>query len=178
MPQSAHFPSCGHDGAVRCAEPTYAAGSTTSDSQAERAARSAEQNAPAGGKAVYCLSDSEREFAGVVRLDLAGLRVDAIAQPEHEVEYVAESRDGRYLAWVVNLGGANQIMLRDMRAGTTRQAPGLPTGVISPAPDVSGLVFAPDGARIAFSFSTPRRSRSHRLARPGTARRWSRGPWG
>ncbi|MEP7199142.1 MAG: S9 family peptidase [Chloroflexota bacterium] len=122
-----------HSGAVRYARPVYAA----------------------DGKSVYCACDMDREYAGVMQLDRSDLSQNPVALPEHEVELVAASRDGRYLAWTINQDGAHQIMLHDLASGTTRPSPALPLGVVSSLPDMAGLVFSPSGQQLAFSFSTP-----------------------
>lgn len=111
----------------------------------------------ADGRAVYCLCDLEREFTGVVTLDLSDLSISSVAEPNAEVEFLAVSKDGRYLAWATNVEGAHTLHCRDLHSGETRQAPGLATGVVSPL-DFTPPVFSPDANQLAFSFSTPRRT--------------------
>lgn len=109
------------------------------------------------GKSIYCLCNLNREFSGVMQLDLADLSLNPIAQPEHECEYMTLSPDGKYLAWSVNRDGANQIVVRDMQSGQMRET-NLPVGVVCPTPDLSGITFAPTSDKIAFTFSSPTRS--------------------
>src|SRR5262249_51788169 len=103
------------------------------------------------GKAVYCTSTAGgRDRHGLAKIDVATGRLAYLDTPEHEVEEVAASPKGRWLAWLVNVGGKSELRLRDLATGQTRVAPGLPLGV------ASGLVFAPDDGRLAFGFDGPR----------------------
>src|SRR5690606_13770305 len=63
--------------------------------------------------------------------DLAQGQLGFIETPEHDVEQVALSPDGRYLAWVVNEGGYSRINVRDLIAGTDLVVPALPPGLQS-----------------------------------------------
>lgn len=124
-----------HVGDVRYGEPVYAA----------------------DGQNVYCLCDLDREFAGVVKLSLTDLTLTLIAQPEADVEWLSLAPDGKTLAWAANLDGAHRLYGCDLSTGETRQPANLPIGVVSPVFDANP-VFSPDSTRLAFSFSTPRRT--------------------
>jgi dipeptidyl aminopeptidase/acylaminoacyl peptidase len=103
------------------------------------------------GKTVFCVSThGGRDLAGLAQIDVTSSRVSFADSPNHEVEAVAGSRRGRWLAWLVNVDGKSELHLRDMQAGVTHDLGGLPLGVISQ------LVFAPDETRLAFVFDGPR----------------------
>jgi dipeptidyl aminopeptidase/acylaminoacyl peptidase len=120
-----------HNGEVRYGQPAYSA----------------------DGQAVYCRCDLEREFMGVARLNLGDLSWSPVAQPQAEIELLAVSRDGRYVAWAINVAGAHTLHCLDLRSNETHQLSSLPTGVISPL-DFAAPVFSPHSNRLAFSFST------------------------
>jgi dipeptidyl aminopeptidase/acylaminoacyl peptidase len=105
----------------------------------------------ADGRSIYCVSTAqERDLAGLARIDVASGKSTSLETPGHEVEGVLPSPRGRWLAWLVNAGGASQLRLTDLQSQRTRSAPGLPLGV------VSGLAFAWDDRRLAFAFNGPR----------------------
>jgi dipeptidyl aminopeptidase/acylaminoacyl peptidase len=105
----------------------------------------------ADGKAVYCSStEGGRDLAGLARIEVASGKLTYLDKSEHEVGSVAASRRGRWLAWLVNVGGKSELRVRDLKTGKTRTMPGLPLGVIS------HLEFAPDDTRLAFVFNGPR----------------------
>jgi dipeptidyl aminopeptidase/acylaminoacyl peptidase len=114
----------------------------------------------ADGQAIFCACDLGRDLTALMRLDLNDLTLSVIAAPDHEVDFIAPSPDGRAVAWAQNVEGAHQLMLSDLVTGQTRPAP-LPTGVILTAPtdfESNGLVFAPDSGAVAFAFSTATRT--------------------
>ncbi len=57
--------------------------------------------------------------------------------------------DGRYLAWVVNEGGASRLFARDLTSGESVSLPELPEGVISL------LEAAPSGTKLGLRLSRP-----------------------
>ncbi|HEX3302342.1 MAG TPA: S9 family peptidase [Thermomicrobiales bacterium] len=83
----------------------------------------------ADGSGFYVISDEGREFAGLAFWDLKeGMRwVDA---PDADVENVALSGDGRYLAWIVNQEGYSALKVRDLRSNRDVALPEMPKGVI------------------------------------------------
>jgi dipeptidyl aminopeptidase/acylaminoacyl peptidase len=104
----------------------------------------------ADGKRIYCSSNAGRDLAGLAQIDVASGKLTHLETPEHEVETVAASPQGRWLAWLLNVGGRSELKLRDLRAGKTVSAPGLPLGV------VHSLAFAQDDSKLAFGFDGPR----------------------
>jgi dipeptidyl aminopeptidase/acylaminoacyl peptidase len=105
----------------------------------------------ADGKSVYCLSTAGgRDRIALARIETATGRLTYVETPEHEVDGLAVSPGGRWLAWTVNDDGRSRLMLRDLREDRTRGPAELPLGV------VSQLTFAPDDGKLAFVFEGPR----------------------
>jgi dipeptidyl aminopeptidase/acylaminoacyl peptidase len=102
------------------------------------------------GKGVYITSDLGSEFRTLRYVDLASGKVTPLT--DHipwNVDDLAFSRDGRYLAYAVNQDGADQLMLRDLAAQKEMASPELPFGVIG------SFEFDAAGERLAFSLQTP-----------------------
>src|SRR5262249_52742056 len=60
----------------------------------------------ADGKSVYCTSTAGgRDLAALARIDVGNARLEYVQTPEHEVEGLAVSLGGRWLAWLVNNEG-------------------------------------------------------------------------
>src|SRR5207249_1321734 len=106
------------------------------------------------GSGFYVLTDEGREFAGLAFFRLASEQVEWIETPEADVEEVAASRDGRFLAWLVNDGGWSRLESRDLQTGEALPAARLPAGTRSPSG--SGLTLS-DGGRAALVWHEPRR---------------------
>jgi dipeptidyl aminopeptidase/acylaminoacyl peptidase len=102
------------------------------------------------GAGVYFTSDLGSEFQTLRHFDLASGKVTVLtADATWDVEDLAISGDGRYLAWVINEDGAGRLRLRDLRNGSDIAPPSLPFGVIG------DIEFEPRGQRLAFSLQTP-----------------------
>jgi dipeptidyl aminopeptidase/acylaminoacyl peptidase len=101
------------------------------------------------GQGVYVISDRESEFA---RLRYIGLftndKTVISAHIPWDIEALAISRDGHYLAYVSNDAGAGKLNLLDLRTHQDLTPPRLQQlGVIS------SLSFDADSKRLAFGFS-------------------------
>ncbi|MDQ3694914.1 MAG: S9 family peptidase [Chloroflexota bacterium] len=116
---------------------------------AGEAAITAAEFAPAGG-AVYLLTNQDREFIALARLDLVTRRLDFLVTPEWDVEALALSPDGRWLAYAVNEAGISTVTLLETASGDERTVSALPVGV------VSGLTWSPASDLLAFALSGPR----------------------
>jgi dipeptidyl aminopeptidase/acylaminoacyl peptidase len=102
----------------------------------------------AKGNALYYSADEDAEFARLTRLDLAtGKKQVLTASLDWDVEKIAVSRDGRWLAWTANEGGTSGLYL----APTAR--PLKPRKVVIPKGVIGALDFDPKSARLAFSMS-------------------------
>src|SRR5581483_2848010 len=109
------------------------------------------------GSGFYFLSDEGREFRGLAFYDVASGSYEWVETPEHDLEEVAASADGRILAWLVNEDGYERLRLRDTATGDDLPAPELPDGA---RPHLTGfqppLALARDGSRGAVILSGPR----------------------
>jgi dipeptidyl aminopeptidase/acylaminoacyl peptidase len=112
----------------------------------------------ADGSGFYLLTDEGREFRGLAFYDLAAGRFEWVETPESDVEEVTIARDGRVLAWLVNVDGWEVVKLRDLESGEPLPDPELPAGA---RPHLTGfrppIALSHDGSRIAVILSGPRR---------------------
>lgn len=105
----------------------------------------------ADGKRIYCISTAQgRDLAGLAEINVADGKLTYLETPQSEVESVVASPRGRWLAWLVNVGGKSELKLRDLKTKETTSPPALPLGVIS------HVEFAPDDSKLAFVFDGPR----------------------
>jgi dipeptidyl aminopeptidase/acylaminoacyl peptidase len=78
----------------------------------------------------YLLSDEGREFTGLAFWNLKdGMRW--VETPDADIENIALSGDGRYLAWIVNEDGYSVLHVRDLRSNEEVSLPDLPRGAIT-----------------------------------------------
>jgi dipeptidyl aminopeptidase/acylaminoacyl peptidase len=105
----------------------------------------------ADGKHVYCTSTAEnRDLSGLAQIEVASGKLTYLETPEHEVERCLPSPAGRWLAYLLNVGGQSELKLRDLKSEKTITAKGLPLGVIS------DIEFSPDDGKLALVFDGPR----------------------
>ncbi len=103
----------------------------------------------ADGSGFYLLTDQGREFLGLGFYDLAADDWRWVETPDWDVEDVAASGDGRFLAWVVNEDGSSRLAVRDLSSGEPVDLPELPIGV------ASSLTFSRDGGKLGMLVSRP-----------------------
>ncbi len=103
------------------------------------------------GQGVYLISDRDGEFARLRYVNLyTNDRSVISASIPWDIEELAISRDGRYLAFVSNEGGAARLNVQDLRSHQDLTQPRLPSpGVIA------HLSFDSDGKRLAFGYAAP-----------------------
>jgi Tol biopolymer transport system component len=123
----------------------------------EQARYSAVRYAP-DGRSLFVNTDLASDFLHIARLDLETLAFDTLIALDWDIETLARSPDGRYLAYTVNVDGAYELYVLDLATGVTRTSPSL-----GPSPGViaimdSGLAFSPDSSRLAFSFTCATRT--------------------
>ena len=68
----------------------------------------------------YMTSDEGRDFAGLAFYDFAARKLTWVETPARDVEAVALSADGRWLAWVENAEGFSELKVRDLQDRKTR----------------------------------------------------------
>jgi dipeptidyl aminopeptidase/acylaminoacyl peptidase len=107
------------------------------------------------GQGVYLISDRDGEFAQLRYVNLFnGDKTVLSGRLSWDIEELAVSRDGHYLAYISNEAGIDKLNLLDLRSHQDLIAPKLPTGGI-----VNSLRFDADGNRLAFGFAAPNRPR-------------------
>ena len=106
------------------------------------------------GQGVYLISDRDSEFARLRYINLFTNDKTVIsAHIPWDIEALAISRDGHYLAYVSNEAGAAKLNLLDLRTHQDLNPPRLPMGVIS------SLSFDADDRRLAFGFAAANQPR-------------------
>jgi dipeptidyl aminopeptidase/acylaminoacyl peptidase len=107
------------------------------------------------GQGVYLISDREAEFA---RLRYVGLfsneRTVISGHIPWDIEELAISRDGHYLAYVSNEAGTAKLNILDLRTHQDLTPPKLAAPGI-----IQSLSFDADGKRLAFSFAAANQPR-------------------
>lgn len=110
----------------------------------------------ADGAGFWLLTDRDRDFLGVARMEPGGTP-PFLHAPEADVEKLEVSPDGRLLAVTVNLGGWSELRLLDAESGEVVARPSHPPG------RVQKLSWRPDCRAVTFDLLQP--------TRPGTI--WS-----
>jgi dipeptidyl aminopeptidase/acylaminoacyl peptidase len=100
------------------------------------------------GQGVYMISDRDGEFAKLRYINLFTAEKTIISAPiPWDIEEFALSRDGHYLAYVSNEGGAAKLNLTDLRTHQDLTPPKLPAG------SIEHLSFDAEGKRLAFGYA-------------------------
>jgi dipeptidyl aminopeptidase/acylaminoacyl peptidase len=81
------------------------------------------------GRGFYLATNQDGEHAVLAYHDVAARSLRTIESPERDVESVALSADGRYLAWTTNDGGYATLHVRDLSAQRDVAAPAPPRGI-------------------------------------------------
>jgi len=98
---------------------------------------------------LYLLTDWDREFMGLARMDVTSGRVTYLGDHHWDVESLAVSPDARLLTYTINVDGYARLYIHDLAAGQSGQVLGLPRGVVAEP------VFSPDGRHVAVSLQSP-----------------------
>jgi dipeptidyl aminopeptidase/acylaminoacyl peptidase len=114
------------------------------------------------GRGFYVATDEGRDFAGLAFYDFAARKLSWVETPARDVEAVALSADGRWLAWAENVEGFSELSARDLtKKRTTTLAPSVTRGEGARATTraVRGVVGALEWAAradvLAFQISAP-----------------------
>jgi dipeptidyl aminopeptidase/acylaminoacyl peptidase len=101
------------------------------------------------GTGVYFISNRDGEHARLRYVNLfTAEKNDLSGRGDVDVEQFALSKDGRYLAYVTDEGGADKLNLLDLRARQDLVPPRLPGPGV-----VDSLSFDPDGKRLLFGLA-------------------------
>ncbi len=99
------------------------------------------------GRFVYCVTDQDREFSGVARVDLVSHELEYVWEFAGDVDELAISRDGKKAALTVNRDGYSDLLISEKMTERPRKAR-LPKGLFS------GLRWSNAGDKIAMVFSS------------------------
>lgn len=127
------------------------------------------------GKGVYFVSDEGSEFRQLRYEDLAtGNNTILTSSIPWDVEEIALSRGGTYLAYSVNEGGRSQLYAMDLKRNVAMTLPSLPMGT------VGGLEFDLSGKQLGFYLNGPRNATDMYSVEMATASltRWTRSETG
>ena len=107
------------------------------------------------GQGVYLISNRDGEFAQLRYVNLfSGEKTVVSGHVSWDIEELAISRDGRYLAYVSNETGVDKLNILDLRTHQDLTPPKL-----APAGIIGSLRFDASGNRLAFGFEAPTRPR-------------------
>jgi dipeptidyl aminopeptidase/acylaminoacyl peptidase len=120
-------------------------------SEAGRPARYAHPSWSRDGRAVYCVSDRDREFLYVARLDAASGALEPVVTADWDVGDFALAPDGRRLAYELNVDGFSEVRVRDLASGADTTVE-IPKGVAcDPMRWYHSFGWFPDGTRLALT---------------------------
>jgi len=107
------------------------------------------------GQGVYLISDRDAEFAKLHYVNLFTGEKSQLSGPiPWDIEELAVSRDGHYLAFVSNEGGEGKLSVTDLRSHQDLTSPKLPFPGI-----IEHLSFDADGKRLAFGYTAANQPR-------------------
>jgi len=107
------------------------------------------------GQGVYEISNRDGEFAQLRYVNLfSGEKTVISGHVSSDVEELALSRDGHYLAYVSNEAGTDKLNVLDLRTHQDLIPPNLPGAGI-----IERLSFDAEGNRVAFGFAAPNHPR-------------------
>jgi dipeptidyl aminopeptidase/acylaminoacyl peptidase len=124
----------------------------------------------ADGKSVFLTSNEGGEFRKLAKLDVASGAMKPLAPSINwDVEEMALSPNGRWLAFVANEAGAGALYLLETRSGKARRVKGVPAG------QVRGIEWRATGDELSFNaMSTKLPWNAFSLnARTGAIERWT-----
>jgi dipeptidyl aminopeptidase/acylaminoacyl peptidase len=114
------------------------------------------------GKGFYILSDLNREFIGLAFYHIDRSQIEWIMTPQHDIELVDISQDGKLLTWTENVYGYSKLYVKDLQNKKVREI--IPTiasttttntTAISLNGVIEKLSLSPDGTRIGIMMDRP-----------------------
>jgi dipeptidyl aminopeptidase/acylaminoacyl peptidase len=105
----------------------------------------------ADGKSVYLTSDAGGEFRRLLRLDIAsGALTTITGNINWDIEELALSSKGEWLALTANEAGVTTLYLLDTRSGKIKRVGGMPPG------SVQALEWRPNSDELGFNLTSPK----------------------
>jgi dipeptidyl aminopeptidase/acylaminoacyl peptidase len=101
------------------------------------------------GQGFFVATSHERDFAGLAHYHIPERALHWMEEPRNDVEAVAASSDGKWLAYTINEDGFSRLVARELGGRGVVSIPGLPNGV------VGALEWAEDAPRLAIGISGP-----------------------
>ena len=101
------------------------------------------------GQGFFVATNHERDFAGLAHYHIPERALHWMEQPQNDVEAVAASADGKWLAYTINENGFSRLVARELGGRGVVPIPGLPSGV------VNTLEWAENAPRLAIGVSGP-----------------------
>jgi len=81
------------------------------------------------GKGFYVATNLDREYTALAYYDLRTATLQVREAPNHDIEDVTLSGDGRYLAWTTTVAGFFRLHVRELETDRDLDVPALPDGV-------------------------------------------------
>ena len=103
------------------------------------------------GQGFYVVTDLNREHAGLALYDVNKSELEWILTPEHDIESVDISKDGKVLAWTENVNGYSNICIKKTRNEEIQEV-----SELSKVGVIGALKISPDGQRIGAIMTTPK----------------------
>jgi dipeptidyl aminopeptidase/acylaminoacyl peptidase len=84
----------------------------------------------------YVVTNQDRDLAGLAYYEVATKRLRWFVDSRHEIEDLAVTRDGRWMAWTTNENGYSRLVVRSLQAtadtmGSRVMMPAVPRGIYS-----------------------------------------------
>lgn len=108
----------------------------------------------ADGASIIVCTDRGADKMYIARLDLATGAWETLIESRWEVDGLVCSRDGRWLAYALNVDGASELYVYDLETRETRPVP-LPAtgpGMVMSGSGMIDASFSPDGDRLVYSY--------------------------
>ena len=96
------------------------------------------------------ITDLKREYAGLAVYDIGKSKLEWIITPDHDVELVDLSKDGKVLAWTENICGYSSIYIKNNQNGEIQEL-----SEISKKGVIESLKISPDGKKVGVLMTTP-----------------------
>jgi dipeptidyl aminopeptidase/acylaminoacyl peptidase len=104
----------------------------------------------ADGKHVFLTSDADGEFRKLARLEVASGTITALTSINWDIDDLALSPDGRWLAFTANEAGVGTLYLLDTRTNAATRVKGVPPG------SVQGVEWRPKSSELSFNLTSPK----------------------